>query len=149
MRYYKTKSGVVCTAGHIADATEITEEEYRALAPNDNINMGRMAPENKLTKKFDISYNEIAQQWMEFQLSKVTDAEEIPDKLGYIKVQHFDPERMFRWYEYEEDPEFDGVGTYEFPIEYYDGVELILNAFYRKDGKIYVWMHEWVDWEGD
>lgn len=32
------------------------------------------------------------------------------------------------------------------PIEYTDGVPLINNAYYRKDGKIYVWMDEWVEW---
>ena len=39
------------------------------------------------------------------------------------------------------------VGTSaENPIEYTDGVPLIINAYYRKDGKIYVWMDEWVEW---
>lgn len=39
------------------------------------------------------------------------------------------------------------VGTSaENPIEYTDGVPLINNAYYRKDGKIYVWMDEWVEW---
>lgn len=38
------------------------------------------------------------------------------------------------------------VGTSaENPIEYTDGVPLINNAYYRKDGKIYVWMDEWVE----
>lgn len=32
------------------------------------------------------------------------------------------------------------------PIEYTEGTPLINNAFYRKDGKIYVWMDEWVEW---
>ena len=27
------------------------------------------------------------------------------------------------------------------------GVPLINNAYYRRDGKIYVWMGEWVEWE--
>ena len=40
------------------------------------------------------------------------------------------------------------VGTSaENPIEYADGVPLINNAYYRKDGKIYVWMGEWVEWD--
>lgn len=40
------------------------------------------------------------------------------------------------------------VGTSaENPIEYTEGVPLINNAYYRKDGKIYVWMGEWVEWE--
>ena len=34
----------------------------------------------------------------------------------------------------------------ETPVEYADGVPLISNAFYRKDGKVYVWMEEWVEW---
>ena len=39
------------------------------------------------------------------------------------------------------------VGTSaENPIEYTEGVPLINNAYYRKDGKIYVWMDEWVEW---
>ena len=32
------------------------------------------------------------------------------------------------------------------PIEYAEGTPLINNAFYRKDGEIYVWMDEWVEW---
>ena len=32
------------------------------------------------------------------------------------------------------------------PIEYAEGTPLINNAFYRKDGKIYVWIDEWVEW---
>ena len=32
------------------------------------------------------------------------------------------------------------------PIEYAEGTPLINNAFYRKDGKIYVWMDKWVEW---
>ena len=33
------------------------------------------------------------------------------------------------------------------PIDYSDGVPLINNAYYRVNGKIKVWMDEWVDWE--
>ena len=32
------------------------------------------------------------------------------------------------------------------PIPYKDGMELVNNAFYLKDGKVYVWMNEWVEW---
>lgn len=32
------------------------------------------------------------------------------------------------------------------PIPYVDGMELVNNAFYLKDGKTYVWMNEWVEW---
>lgn len=39
------------------------------------------------------------------------------------------------------------TGTKDNPIEYAEGVPLINNAYYRKDGKIYVWMGEWVVWE--
>lgn len=40
------------------------------------------------------------------------------------------------------------VGTSaENPIEYAEGMPLINNAYYRKDGGIYVWMGEWVEWE--
>ena len=40
------------------------------------------------------------------------------------------------------------VGTSaENPIEYAEGMPLINNAYYRKDGKIYVWMGEWVEWD--
>ena len=39
------------------------------------------------------------------------------------------------------------TGTKDNPIEYAEGVPLINNAYYRKDGKICVWMGEWVEWE--
>ena len=32
------------------------------------------------------------------------------------------------------------------PIEYAEGVPLINNAFYRREGGIWVWMDEWVEW---
>lgn len=39
------------------------------------------------------------------------------------------------------------VGTSaENPIEYAEGVPLINNAYYRKDGKLYVYMDGWVEW---
>ena len=39
------------------------------------------------------------------------------------------------------------TGTLDNPIIYADGVPLINNAYYLKDGKIYVWMSEWIAWE--
>lgn len=39
------------------------------------------------------------------------------------------------------------VGTADNPIVYTDGMSLINNAYYRKDGKVYVWMEEWVEME--
>ena len=39
------------------------------------------------------------------------------------------------------------AGTKDNPIVYTEGVPLINNAYYLKDGKIYVWMGEWVVWE--
>ena len=38
------------------------------------------------------------------------------------------------------------TGTEDNPIVYAEGVPLINNAYYLKDGKIYVWMEEWVEW---
>lgn len=38
------------------------------------------------------------------------------------------------------------TGTADNPIIYADGVPLINNAYYIKDGKLYVWMDEWVEW---
>lgn len=44
-------------------------------------------------------------------------------------------------------PQENPVGTSpENPIEYADGVPLINNAYYRKDGKLYVYMDGWVEW---
>lgn len=39
------------------------------------------------------------------------------------------------------------MGTADNPIVYVDGMTLINNAYYLKDGKIYVWMEEWVAME--
>lgn len=48
-----------------------------------------------------------------------------------------------REYVEQEDP----VGTSaDNPIVYAEGVPLINNAFYLVDGKVKVWMEEWVDW---
>lgn len=42
----------------------------------------------------------------------------------------------------------DPIGTSaDNPIDYSEGVPLINNAYYRVNGKIKVWMDEWVDWE--
>lgn len=38
------------------------------------------------------------------------------------------------------------TGTEDNPIVYAEGVPLINNAYYLKDGKTYVWMEEWVEW---
>ena len=38
------------------------------------------------------------------------------------------------------------TGTENNPIVYAEGVPLINNAYYLKDGKTYVWMEEWVEW---
>ena len=39
------------------------------------------------------------------------------------------------------------TGTVDNPIVYAEGVPLINNAYYLKDGALYVWMEEWVAWE--
>lgn len=39
------------------------------------------------------------------------------------------------------------TGTADNPIVYAEGVPLINNAYYLKDGKKYVWMEEWVEME--
>ncbi len=39
------------------------------------------------------------------------------------------------------------VGTADNPIVYAEGVPLVNNAYYLKDGKKYVWMEEWVEME--
>lgn len=41
------------------------------------------------------------------------------------------------------------TGTVDNPIVYAEGVPLINNAYYLRDGKTYVWMGEWVKWEAD
>ena len=65
------------------------------------------------------------------------------DKLGYDwKVYTVNDIEVRKDYIQQENP----VGTADNPIEYTEGTPLINNAFYRKDGKIYVWMEEWVEW---
>ncbi len=39
------------------------------------------------------------------------------------------------------------TGTVDNPIVYAEGVPLINNAYYLKDGVLYVWMEDWVKWE--
>ena len=65
------------------------------------------------------------------------------DKLGYDwTVYTVNDIEVRKEYIAQENP----VGTQDNPIEYADGVPLINNAYYRKDGKLYVWMEEWVEW---
>lgn len=66
------------------------------------------------------------------------------DKLGYDWTVYTVNDVVVRKdYVEQENP----VGTSaENPIEYTEGVELINNAYYRVDGKIMVWMGEWVEW---
>ena len=40
------------------------------------------------------------------------------------------------------------TGTVDNPIVYEDGVPLINNAYYLKNGELYVWMDGWVGWSG-
>ena len=65
------------------------------------------------------------------------------DKLGYDWENVYVGEVLVRQ-EYIE--QADPAGTESNPIEYAEGVPLINNAFYLKDGKKYVWMEEWVEW---
>ena len=41
------------------------------------------------------------------------------------------------------------TGTVDNPIVYAEGVPLINNAYYLRDGALYVWMDEWVTWEAE
>ena len=66
------------------------------------------------------------------------------DKLGYNwRVYTVNDVSVRKEYVAQTNP----TGTKDNPIEYAEGVPLINNAYYRKDGKIYVWMGEWVEWE--
>ena len=71
-------------------------------------------------------------------------ATEQSDKLGFDwRVYSVNDVVVRKDYIEQENP----VGTSaDNPIEYAEGTPLISNAFYRKDGKIYVWMDEWVEW---
>ena len=75
----------------------------------------------------------------------ITISTELSDKLGFDWTVYSVNDVVVRKdYIEQENP----VGTSaENPIEYAEGVPLINNAYYRKDGKIYVWMGEWVAWE--
>lgn len=64
------------------------------------------------------------------------------DKLGYDwKVITVNDIVVRKEYVKQENP----VGIADNPIEYTDGMTLINNAYYKKDGSLYVWMDEWVD----
>lgn len=74
----------------------------------------------------------------------ITVTQEQSDKLGYDwKVYTVNDMAVRKEYVVQENP----TGTKDNPIVYTEGVPLINNAYYRKDGKIYVWMGEWVVWE--
>lgn len=74
----------------------------------------------------------------------ITVTQEQSDKLGYDwKVYTVNDMAVRKEYVAQENP----TGTKDNPIVYTEGVPLINNAYYRKDGKIYVWMGEWVVWE--
>lgn len=73
----------------------------------------------------------------------ITVTQEQSDKLGFDWTVYSVNDVVVRK-EYVE--QANPVGTSaENPIEYAEGVPLINNAYYRKDGKIYVWMDEWVE----
>lgn len=68
------------------------------------------------------------------------------DKLGYDWKNVYVGDVLVRQeYVEQENP----AGTADNPIVYADGVPLINNAYYLKDGKKCVWMEEWVEWEAD
>lgn len=65
------------------------------------------------------------------------------DKLGYDWINVFVGETLVRQeYVEQENP----AGTEDNPIVYAEGVPLINNAYYLKDGKVYVYMEGWVEW---
>lgn len=65
------------------------------------------------------------------------------DKLGYDwKITKVGSIEVLKEYVEQENPR----GVKDNPFEYYDGVELIDNAYYMKDGKLQVYMAgEWVE----
>ena len=75
----------------------------------------------------------------------ITQRTEQSDKLGFDwRIFTVNDVDVRKDYVEQENP----VGTSaDNPIEYTEGVPLINNAYYRKDGKICVWMGEWVEWE--
>ena len=65
------------------------------------------------------------------------------DKLGFDWINTFVGETLVRQeYVEQENP----AGTEANPIVYAEGVPLINNAYYLKDGKVYVYMEGWVEW---
>ena len=65
------------------------------------------------------------------------------DKLGFDWQNIYIGEVLVRQeYVEQENP----TGTEDNPIEYSEGVPLINNAYYLKDGKKYVYMDGWVEW---
>lgn len=76
----------------------------------------------------------------------ITVTQEQSDKLGYDwKIYTVNDVAVRKEYVVQENP----TGTKDNPIVYVEGLPLINNAYYFKDGKIYVWMDEWVEWEQD
>ncbi len=65
------------------------------------------------------------------------------DKLGYDYKNVYVGEVLVRQEYVEQEVK---TGTEDNPIVYAEGVPLINNAYYLKDGKKYVWMEEWVEW---
>lgn len=66
------------------------------------------------------------------------------DKLGFDWRNIYVGEVLVRQ-EYVE--QANPTGTLENPIIYTEGTPLINNAYYLRDGALYVWMDEWVEWE--
>lgn len=65
------------------------------------------------------------------------------DKVGFNWHNYYVGETLVKQeYVEQENP----VGTESNPFEYVEGMQLVNNAYYKKDGKIYVWMDEWVEW---
>ena len=65
------------------------------------------------------------------------------DKLGYDWRNVYVGEVLVRQEYVEQETK---TGTEDNPIIYAEGVPLINNAYYLKDGALYVWMEEWVEW---
>lgn len=65
------------------------------------------------------------------------------DKIGYDWYNVYVGDVLVRQeYVQQDNP----TGTESNPIVYADGVPLINNAFYLRDGKKYVYMDGWVEW---
>lgn len=65
------------------------------------------------------------------------------DKLGYDWRNVYVGDVLVRQEYVEQETK---TGTEDNPIIYAEGVPLINNAYYLKDGALYVWMEEWVEW---